>query len=114
MVYLISKCSKTVEAKTRNWLEINNFYKVTGLSPDRVYFCSKRSEKAPIADSLGITHFIDDRLEVLSYMINVPHKYLFNPQKKEMEEFKRFLPLVNIVYKWKDLPATLFAKCQSI
>src|SRR5687767_13287048 len=65
--HVVSKCGKNTERKTREWLAHNGFHDVTGIPPERIHFCRKREEKAPICARLGITHFVDDRLEVLSY-----------------------------------------------
>ena len=47
-------------------------------------FCLKRPEKAIHCRELGITHFIDDRTDVLAAMIGVvPLLYLFGPQRGE-------------------------------
>jgi hypothetical protein len=47
-----------------------------------VRFCLQRPEKALHCRELGITHFIDDRTDVLEAMIGVvPNLYLFGPQR---------------------------------
>lgn len=80
-IYIVSKCGESVENKTRGWLSRNGIYAKTGLAKDQVYFCKKRKDKAPICRKLGITHFIDDRVDVLSHMVGiVPHLYLFGEQ----------------------------------
>jgi hypothetical protein len=44
--------------------------------------CSRR-EKADHARALGLTHFIDDRLDVLGHLEGlVPHRFLFGPQRQ--------------------------------
>jgi hypothetical protein len=46
-----------------------------------VRFCLKRPEKAVHCRELQITHFIDDRTDVLEAMLGVvPNLYLFGPQ----------------------------------
>lgn len=77
-VWLVSKCGKKVEARTRMWLARHRFHVTTGLSPENVRFCRDRREKAPICDALGIGFFVDDRLDVLSAMRGVvAHRFLF-------------------------------------
>lgn len=83
-VWLISKCGKSVQEKTLNWLEHHNFYEETGILKDHIKFCKERSDKAPIAKKLKLTHFIDDRWDVLKYMNGlVPNLWLFGPQKRK-------------------------------
>ena len=80
-VFIVSKCGESVENKTRGWLRNNDVYAKTGLSRDQVHFCRKRQDKAPICRQLGITHFIDDRVDVLSHMVGiVPNLFLFGEQ----------------------------------
>jgi hypothetical protein len=80
-VFIVSKCGESVENKTRGWLSKNEVYAKTGLSKDQVHFCRKRPDKAPICRRLGITHFIDDRVDVLSHMVGiVPNLFLFGEQ----------------------------------
>jgi hypothetical protein len=50
--------------------------------PDHLRFCFERHEKARHCLDLGLTHFLDDRLDVLAHLEGVvPHRYLFGPQK---------------------------------
>lgn len=102
-VYVVSKCGKKIQNKTLDWFRYNNFYSRTGIHPKNIYFCYKRHEKAPICENLGITHFIDDKLEVLSYLNTVPKKFLFKPKEKEVQRYREFLPLVTRVESWDKL-----------
>lgn len=74
---LISKCGLRVQDRTLQWLEAQKFYEKTGVAPSNVYFCRERSDKAAIAAGLAVTHFVDDRLDVLSYMPSTMNKILF-------------------------------------
>lgn len=102
-VYLVSKCGSSIESKTLNWLDHHNFYDLTGVNRNQVRFCRQRAEKAGICDQLGLTHFIDDRLEVLSYLINVEHLFLINADPKEVRRYEGFLPKVTTVNAWGDV-----------
>ena len=100
-VFLVSKGGARTERRTREWLCQNLIYARTGLSPERLHFCRKRHEKAPICEALGITHFVDDRLEVLGYLESVPHRYLFDPDPSEVAANLRHLPGVIPVETWE-------------
>jgi hypothetical protein len=77
-VWLVSKCGPRVAQMTRRWLEHWRFHDVTALPRSQVRFCAKRPEKAQHARELGLTHFIDDRLDVLEAMRGiVPHLLAF-------------------------------------
>lgn len=102
-VHLVSKCGESVEGKSRKWLLTNGFYEVTGLVPERVHFCRQRQDKALICTTLGVSHFVDDRLEVLSYLENVPNKYLFNPNPQEVSKFSAAMSSVRKVSTWEEL-----------
>lgn len=64
-VWLVSKCRRRVEEKTRAWLVHHRFFEETGVPSDHLRFCLERPQKADIARGLRLTHFIDDRLDVL-------------------------------------------------
>lgn len=81
-VWLVSKAGPRVQDRTRRWLEHHRFWEVTGVAPANLHFCRQRHEKAEIARSLGLTHFIDDRSDVLVPMLGVvQHRLLFGPQR---------------------------------
>jgi hypothetical protein len=102
-VHLISKCGKKIQDKTLSWLTHHKFYTQTGIEESRVHFCRERREKKEICKQLGITHFVDDRLEILSYLLEfVPHLYLFSPRDEEVNKFKQHLSSVSIVHTWDE------------
>lgn len=106
-IFLVSKCGHNIERKTREWLVHNRFPEETGVPIENVFFCRQRAEKAPICKRLGLTHFIDDRLEVLSYLESVPFKYLFDPNPTEVEAFSKFMKDATAVSGWSQVWAAL-------
>lgn len=106
-VYVVSKCGQNIERKSREWLVHNGFPEKTGVKMENVHFCRQRAEKAPICEKLGITHFIDDKLEVLSYLTTVPNKYLFDPSPSEVKAYEKFLGQVTPVGTWKELEGAI-------
>ena len=101
-MFLVSKCGWNMQLKTRLWLRAINFYGRTGVPIDQVWFCLKRSDKAGICQTLGITHFVDDRLEILGQLRTVRHKFLFRPNPSEVMRYVNSLPLVTRVENWND------------
>ena len=95
--YLVSKCGPKTERRTLEWLRHHRFYERTGIGPEDVRFCRERKDKAPICVELGITHFVDDHLEVLQYLESVPCKYLFGAHSEPVPEG------IVKVESWKDL-----------
>jgi hypothetical protein len=81
-VWIISKCGPRVQERTRQWLRHHQFFERTGIDPANLRFCLQRPQKALHCAELGITHFIDDRLDVLDAMRDVvPERMLFGPQR---------------------------------
>lgn len=108
-IYLVSKCGPAIERKTREWLAHNGFHEKTGIPEDHVRTCRQRKDKAEICRRLGITHFVDDRLEVLSHLSTVNERYLFNPDAREVARFSGALPSVRRVGTWEELLGYLIA-----
>lgn len=76
-VHLISKAGPKVSERTRNWLDHTGFADATGIDADHVHFVRHREDKEPVCRRLGVTHFVDDRVSVLTHLGSVPHRYLF-------------------------------------
>jgi hypothetical protein len=82
-VWLVSKAGPRVQEKTRQWLRHHCFFERTGVAPDHLRFCLERPQKAQHCTELAITHFIDDRPDVLEHLEGVVrHRFLFGPQRK--------------------------------
>ncbi|MDG4780503.1 hypothetical protein O7614_12705 [Micromonospora sp. WMMD961] len=108
-VHLVSKCGEATERRTREWLAHHDFAERTGIPVERLHFCRTRPDKAPIAERLGLTHFVDDKLEVLGYLTSVPHRFLFRPRPAEVAARTALLPLVHRVESWPELTPLLRA-----
>lgn len=80
--WLVSKCGPRIRDRSLAWLEHHRFWSRTGLDSGQVRFCRERRDKAIHAERLGLTHFVDDRFDVLRHLVDlVDHLYLFGPQK---------------------------------
>lgn len=88
-VHLVSKCGENVERKTRQWLAHHRFFERTGIDPARLHFCRTRPEKGPICRDLGVTHFVDDRLDVLDCLDSVREVILFQPNADDARRHGR-------------------------
>lgn len=105
-VWIVSKCGANIEQRTREWMEHNQFHETTGIPKERLRFCRDRSGKAPIAREIGLTHFVDDKLEVLNYMKGaVAHRMLFRPHGSEIDKNRTFWS--NGVMLWSDWPSLM-------
>lgn len=72
-----------------------------------MHFCIERKQKAGISHHLGLTAFVDDRLEILGYLSHMEDLFLFNPNESEVAENSQHLPLVTVVKNWTELGALL-------
>ena len=106
-IYLVSKAGTNTRRKSLEWLTEQQFFSATGMPVSHVHFCTERKGKTLICSQLEITHFIDDRLEVLGFLPKVPHRYLFLPREKEVRKFRHVLPHVTQVDSWTQLAELL-------
>ena len=106
---VISKCGTRVEFKTKEWMKAQNFFEQTGMDPTHLYFCLIREGKAPIAKELGITHFVDDRLDVLGCLadVGVDNLYLFNTNLPKIRSALVETPGVSVVQSWPKVVETI-------
>jgi hypothetical protein len=110
-VYLISKCGDPVQRKSMEWLHHTGFFRETGHDKENVRFCRQRHEKAGICQKLGITHFVDDRPEVLSYMYTVPELLHFGKSEDVEADIGRFdyltLRRITSIDNWPDITISI-------
>ncbi len=102
-IHLVSKCGANTQAKTLEWLDYHEFYARTGTLRENIHFCRERHQKAGICKSISASHFVDDRLEILSYLDTVPYRYLINSVEQEVSRYRRALNMVSVVEDWMDL-----------
>lgn len=102
-VCLVSKCCGIVQVKTREWFAYHRFFDRTGINPNHIFFCEEWRGKSPICRHLGVSHFVDDRLEVLGYMQTVRNRFLFRPDEKEMVRNLEHVNAVRRVESWQEL-----------
>jgi hypothetical protein len=81
--WLVSKCGERVQRRSLAWLDHHDFWRRTGIPRDHVRFCRERPEKAGHCRDLGITDFVDDRVDVHEALRGVvARSYLFGPQPR--------------------------------
>jgi len=77
-VFLVSKLrlGGSMQRKTEHWLhDTMNFCERTGVIKEHIVFCSDISGpkgKGSVAEELGLSHFIDDKIEVLEAVFEDP------------------------------------------
>ena len=82
----MSKAGASIQKKTRRWLREWRFFEETGISSTNLRFCLRRDQKAEHCRQLRLTHFVDDRLDVLKYLVDlVPFLFLFGEQQASQQ-----------------------------
>lgn len=66
-----------MSARTLEWLSHHRFHEMTGIAAADVHFVRARPDKDEVCRRAGVTHFVDDRLDVLEALTIVSHRYLF-------------------------------------
>lgn len=102
-VHIVSKAGPRIAGLTREWFARHGFFDKTGVSPDHVWFVRKRPEKSPICERLGVTHFVDDRRDVLEALDTVDHLYLFTGGLGTNSPPKNVSPAIHIARTWLQL-----------
>jgi hypothetical protein len=101
-VFLISKCGERTRRRNLHWLEHHDFYSYTGIDKNHVHFCNERYEKSVLCKELNITHFIDDNLEVLSYILTPCTLYWFQ-QTNDVARKSLFSNHITTVNSWAEI-----------
>ena len=109
-VFLISKAGPRVRAKTMHWLKHHRFFERTGAKAKQVLFCLERSHKAPLCRELGITHFVDDRLDVLQSLKTVLYRFLFDPGLRARNVSPAPAGSIHTVTSWDEIGAALLQR----
>jgi len=113
-IHLVSQCPPPIENIKRAWLGRKKFFEATGLHQTSLHFCRKPEEKALIARALNMTDFVDDRAEVLDFMLDsVQHTYLFAPNSDEVRRYPRVQRQAHAVANWADLLTLLEKRVKS-
>lgn len=109
-VFLVSRYRGSGPEAVLSWLHHWDFFERTAIPENHFYPCAQRHEKLPIALDLHITHFVDDRAEVLSHMIGVvPHLFLFQNLDESMDDFAAARSHMRFFKTWKELLPALLA-----
>lgn len=103
-VWLVSKCGPRVQGRTERWLAAHSFTERTGIPMENVRFCRERADKRVHCVHLGLTHFVDDRLDVHTAIHGVvDHHLLFGPKPRTLPDY------VTAVDDWAAAEAVLVA-----
>ncbi len=102
-VHIVSKAGPKISELTREWLGHTGFFAATQISQGNLHFVRKRIDKAPICKRLGVTHFIDDRPDVLAHLTTVTYRFLFRGGRGDEFVVVPEDPSLIIVDSWHDV-----------
>ncbi len=109
-IYIVSQANPIGRIAFSHRLWLRNLWNYTGIPKNHLYFCRRRREKSIFCEKLGITDFIDDNPEVLSYMHNVARLYAFNSGKMRSIGRRQLPRRVAFFSSWNELMPHLLAK----
>jgi hypothetical protein len=101
--YIISRVNSEQRKWAIKWFEDRNFYNITGIPKENIYYCFDRRDKNLFVKGLEIGTFIDDRPDVLLQMNKHMLRILFNPSDSDKEKFKYELLQLTILNTWKEI-----------
>jgi hypothetical protein len=108
-VWVVSKIREANEEPLRAWLRHHGLVAAGLIAADHIHFCRERADKAVIAAGLGLTHFVDDRPEVLSHMPERLIRFLFQPDPDELQRYAPSVVGVPVFDAWPALTEALAA-----
>jgi hypothetical protein len=109
-LFVVYNATDVADQKITSWLLAHDFFARTGILSDRVKRTQNGRNKLSVCRMYGASHFVDDRLEVLSHLVGeVKNLFLLRPQQQEIEQYKDFLPSVNQFGSWNDLVRFMIA-----
>ena len=68
---VVSKAGPKVAALIREWLGLHGLLGPSMIPAANLFFVRQREDKGPICKKLGVTHFVDVRLDVLTALLTV-------------------------------------------
>lgn len=103
-IYIISRVrTHQLSMVTGVWLEYHGILKKTGIPLENVFICYKLKDKAELAAKLELTHFIDDRLEVLDYFSKKINLIAFQPTKYAIKKYPDTAARSVVVNSWSEV-----------
>lgn len=103
-VVIVSKAGDTMRRKSMAWLKAHDFFKKVNIPENHIEFTYSRHEKAGICGQWGVTHFVDDKCEVLYHLAGiVKNLYLFQGGERGQQEYPTIWNQLKRVESWTDI-----------
>lgn len=85
-VFLVFECERDICGKILKWLSTRNIHSRAKIKRGRIRRCQNVSRLAKTCMNLGVTHLIDDNLELFT-RLQLERGYLLMPGHKRKEKF---------------------------
>jgi hypothetical protein len=105
--YFVSKVNEEQKARSIKWFDESQFCERMGIPRENVFYCEERKDKGPICKKLGVTHFVDDRPEVMAYLDPAIFKIIFSPQISHLFSWFNMLVNCKVVTNWLQVEGLL-------
>lgn len=103
-IHLISQCNEDVQAVKLDWMDRRGFFDATGMTLERIHFVREPSGKAEVCRQYGVTHFVEDRPLIMSFVLDdVANLFLFRPDPAEVAKYPDVLRRARIADGWESL-----------
>lgn len=112
VAYIVSRVTEEQKVRGQAWLKQFDVHAITGIPPENVRWCLECKDKAPIVAELGITHFVDDRPEVMKYLAPEVVKIMIKPDPVHLWEHHKDITNYTVCSDWLDIEKFAFAKGQ--
>ena len=112
-VHVMYNASTVANEKIQEWLRHHEFSSRTGISSEKIHRSEHGRDKSALCLCHNVTHFIDDRLEVLGMLVKtVNNLFLLNAHEEEVSAFRRHLPYVIKLSTWLEIERALNKSAQ--
>ena len=100
-VFIVSRVNSEQRERSLKWLSDHCFYDLTGVPESNVYYCFDRRDKAVFVKGLGISVFIDDRIDVLTAMSDDVIKILYSNDENSIKLANNYG--IYVCKNWKEV-----------
>ena len=107
-ITVVYNATGVADMKISNWLIAHRFCEITGIPAANIFRSTHGRNKLIYCQQHGITHFVDDRMEVLNPMIGIiPFLFLLNGQAQEIAGYQTELNKLNVADSWSTIISTI-------
>lgn len=109
-VFIVSKARLEMQTKIKNWLDLHDFYQLTGFDSSNLIFVENYEDKRTIIIEKKIDVFIDDTFKVIKSIMDLESlkQIIFFHQRPEPDQLNEMFPIqyrskIVITTKWNKI-----------